>query len=201
MRAMSGSGGPSSYRLKVTAERFQSASIMELNDSFREKKDPGRRVPRGHGGIYWTRERFRCQELRHISRIEYDSREKDTFYARLFHVAVNINKHRSAMAVLDVYVMAVGGKEFDGLLLERMAVTRQLWRAGIRAEYLAKVKPKPLQQFKAAMGVSLAVIFGQDEFAAGQVRLKVFQPNADEEQELGRLIFKENLVEEVKRLL
>ncbi|GAO15392.1 hypothetical protein UVI_02010550 [Ustilaginoidea virens] len=102
---------------------------------------------------------------------------------------------------LDVYVMAIGGKEFDGLLLERMAVTRQLWRAGIRAEYSAKVKPKPLQQFKASMGVPLAVILGPDELAAGQVRLKVFQPDAEEENDPGRLVAKDDLVEEVKRLL
>ena len=46
---------------------------------------------------------------------------------------------------LDVYIMALGGKEYDGLLLERMAVARQLWNAGIRAEFTAKAKPKPLQ--------------------------------------------------------
>ncbi|KAK2590634.1 Cytoplasmic and mitochondrial histidine tRNA synthetase [Conoideocrella luteorostrata] len=102
---------------------------------------------------------------------------------------------------LDVYVMALGDKEFDGLLPERMAVTRQLWKAGIRAEYLAKVKPKSLQQFKASMGVPLAVILGQDELAAGQVRLKVFRPEAEEEKDLGQLISMENLVEEIKKLL
>lgn len=102
---------------------------------------------------------------------------------------------------LDVYVMAMGGKEFDGLLLERMAITRQLWKAGIRAEYLAKAKPKPLQQFKAAMGVPLAIILGQDELAAGQVRLKVFRADEDEEKDLGQIISRDSLIEEVKKLL
>lgn len=102
---------------------------------------------------------------------------------------------------LDVYVMAIGGKEFDGLLLERMAVTRQLWKAGIRAEYSAKAKPKSLQQFKAAIGVPLAIILGQDELAAGQVRLKVFKSDADDEKDPGQLISRDNLVEEVKKLI
>lgn len=102
---------------------------------------------------------------------------------------------------LDVYIMAIGGKEFDGFLLERMALIRRLWKAGIRAEYMAKVKPKSLQQFKASMGVPLAVILGQDEVAAGQVRLKVFRPEADEEKDSGQLISVDNLVEEVKKLL
>ncbi len=61
----------------------------------------------------------------------------------------------------QVYIMAFGGKEFDGLLLERMRVARQLWSAGIRAEFAAKVKPKPLQQFNASEGVPVAVMLGQ----------------------------------------
>ncbi|OAQ60780.1 histidyl-tRNA synthetase, mitochondrial precursor [Pochonia chlamydosporia 170] len=114
---------------------------------------------------------------------------------------VKDSKNSSISRNLDVYVMAIGGKEFDGLLLERMAITRQLWKAGIRAEYMAKAKPKPLQQFKAAMGVPLAIILGQEELAAGQVRLKVFKPDVDEEKEPGQLVSRDNLVEEVKRLL
>lgn len=67
----------------------------------------------------------------------------------------------------EVYIMAFGGKEFDGLLLERMRVARQLWSAGIRAEFAAKVKPKPLQQFNASEGVPVAVMLGQDELEQG----------------------------------
>jgi histidyl-tRNA synthetase len=33
---------------------------------------------------------------------------------------------------VDVYVMAVGGKGFTGLLQERMAICAQLWKAGIK---------------------------------------------------------------------
>ncbi|KAF4451061.1 histidine--tRNA ligase mitochondrial [Fusarium albosuccineum] len=104
---------------------------------------------------------------------------------------------------IDVYVMAVGGKEFDGLLAERMAVATQLWDAGIRAEFAAKVKPKLLQQFNAAGETPLAVILGQDELAAGQVRLKdarVTDRDAGQ-KDRGRLIARQDLIEEVKRLL
>ncbi|RBA15390.1 histidyl-tRNA synthetase [Fusarium proliferatum] len=103
----------------------------------------------------------------------------------------------------DVYVMAAGGKGFDGLLAERMEVARQLWDAGIRAEFIAKVKPKMQQQFNAAKEVPLAVILGQDEIEAGQVRLKDARAGDGEkvEKDRGRLVSRENLVEEVTSLL
>ncbi|KAI0014451.1 histidyl-tRNA synthetase [Xylariaceae sp. FL0662B] len=111
----------------------------------------------------------------------------------------------------DVYVMAAGGgKEYNGLLLERMAVARQLWDAGIRADFSAKVKPKLLPQFKASEKVPITVILGQDELAAGQVRLKVSQQanhqKTDErdeksEKDRGQLVSKDDLVEEVRKLL
>jgi histidyl-tRNA synthetase len=101
---------------------------------------------------------------------------------------------------VDVYVMAADG---DGLLLERMAVTRALWKAGIRAEFSAKVKPKLAQQVKVAKGSPLAVLLRHDELAAGQVRLKKFNVEASQTnlKDEGQLILKENLVTEVKRVL
>lgn len=114
---------------------------------------------------------------------------------------------------IDVYVMAFGGKDSDGLLLERMMVTRKLWDAGIRAEFNAKVKPRLPQQFKAAKDVPITVILGQDEMASGQVRLKIFSPGDDEtgekdkgdketdKQDQGQLVPIVNLVEEVRKLL
>ncbi|KAI1392066.1 histidyl-tRNA synthetase [Hypoxylon trugodes] len=109
---------------------------------------------------------------------------------------------------IDVYVMAFGGKEFDGLLPQRMSVARQLWEAGIRAEFSQKVKPRPQQQFKAAEGVPLGVILGQDELAEGKVRVKVLgtgrpgeEDDKDKEKDQGQLIKREDLVAEVKKLL
>ncbi|EPE35974.1 Class II aaRS and biotin synthetase [Glarea lozoyensis ATCC 20868] len=104
---------------------------------------------------------------------------------------------------IDVYIMAFSGKDSNGFLLERMMVARQLWDAGIRAEFAAKVKPNLPQQFKAAKDLPLAVIFGQDELSAGQVRLKVLLPDNDENdtKDRGQLVSREDLVEEVKKLL
>jgi histidyl-tRNA synthetase len=52
--------------------------------------------------------------------------------------------------VAEVYITAFSGKEFDGLLLERIRVARQLWAAGIRTEFAANVNPKPRKQFNAS---------------------------------------------------
>lgn len=104
---------------------------------------------------------------------------------------------------VDVFVMAFGGKGSNGLLVERMTVARELWTAGIRAEYSAKVKPRLPQQFKAAEtgGVPLAIILGEDELAAAQVRLKVLGLPDDHPEKEGRLIPRQDLVEEVNKLL
>jgi len=105
---------------------------------------------------------------------------------------------------VDVFVMAVGGKEFTGLLPERMSISRTLWNADIRAEFSPKVKPRLPQQFKAAedAGVPLAVILGEDELKAGQVRLKVLGAAKDkDEKDNGRLVPTVDLVAEVKKIL
>ncbi|KAH6637266.1 hypothetical protein F5144DRAFT_592188 [Chaetomium tenue] len=106
-------------------------------------------------------------------------------------------------ARLQVYIMALGGKEFDGLLLERMRVARQLWAAGIRAEFAAKVKPKPLQQLNASRGVPVAVMLGQDEVEAGKVRVRYLHvgDKVAEQKDKGQLVAREQLVEEVRKLL
>jgi histidyl-tRNA synthetase len=103
----------------------------------------------------------------------------------------------------DVYIIAAGGAGDDGLLLERMAVARQLWDAGIRAEFSAKVKPKLLPQFKAAKDVPITVILGRDELAAGQVRLKDAR-SADKDnaqKDRGQVVSRRDLVDEVKKLV
>jgi len=48
-----------------------------------------------------------------------------------------------------------------------------VWDAGIRAGFSAKPKPKLPKQFKAAEGVPLAVILGQDELVACKLKIKV----------------------------
>ena len=110
---------------------------------------------------------------------------------------------------LDVYVVAASS---DGLLLERMAVCGQLTKAGIRAAFLRKAKPSMRSQFNAAQKAPLNVILGLDELAAGNVRLKVSAgKNANRvkdgvegkeaEKGRGQLVARDNLVNEVKRVL
>ncbi|EEB05108.1 cytoplasmic histidine-tRNA ligase Hrs1 [Schizosaccharomyces japonicus yFS275] len=103
---------------------------------------------------------------------------------------------------VEVYVMAFGGgKEWTGFLKERMNVCSELWAAGIKAEFLYKVKAKPRQQFEAAdkYGVPVAVILGQDEFNGGNVRIKRMgqKENSDE----GVLVPRASMVSELKKLL
>lgn len=101
----------------------------------------------------------------------------------------------------DVYVMAFGGKGFEGLLTDRMSVISKLWDAGIRAEFSPKVKPKLPQQFKAAADVPVAVILGEDELAAGKVRVKVLGLEEGHPEKEGVLVDMTDLVEEVRKRL
>ncbi|KAJ5086760.1 hypothetical protein NUU61_008067 [Penicillium alfredii] len=75
---------------------------------------------------------------------------------------------------VDAYVMAFGGKGFNGMLKERMEVCQKLWSAGVKAEFSYKLKPKLPQQFKAAEqgGIPFGIILGEEELAAGKVRIK-----------------------------
>ncbi|KAF7304245.1 Histidyl-tRNA synthetase [Mycena chlorophos] len=68
------------------------------------------------------------------------------------------------------YVMAAG----DGLLEERIKLVRELRDGGIKADFLAKSKPKPKAQFDVieADEVPFAVIIGADELKRGEVTVK-----------------------------
>jgi histidyl-tRNA synthetase len=110
---------------------------------------------------------------------------------------------------VDVFVMAFGmGKDFTGLLPERMALARDLWAVNIRTEFLQKIKPKLPQQFTAAenKGIPLAVILGEDEIKQGVVKLKVmglekFNLPDGHPDKTGRVVQRASLVEEIKREL
>lgn len=103
----------------------------------------------------------------------------------------------------DVYVMAFGGKGFDGMVKDRMRICNQLWSAGIKAEFLYKNKPKLQNQFKAAEnnGVPFAVILGEEELANGQVKLKQMGLDDGHPEKEGILVPIPNLVSEVHRRL
>jgi histidyl-tRNA synthetase len=101
---------------------------------------------------------------------------------------------------VDVYVMAFGGKGFDGLLAERMQVAKRLWDVGIKAEFSWKVKPKLPQQFKAAEvnGVPFAIILGDDELAAGKCKIKEMGLPEGHSEKDGVLIEMAKLEDEVR---
>ncbi|TIA18216.1 histidyl-tRNA synthetase [Aureobasidium pullulans] len=104
---------------------------------------------------------------------------------------------------VDVYVMAFGGKGFDGLLPQRMEVAKRLWDAGVKAEFNWKVKPKLPAQFKAAEtnGVPFALILGEEELKAGQCKLKEMGlPDGHPEKE-GVPIAMDKLEEQVKEVI
>ncbi|EDO16593.1 hypothetical protein Kpol_520p14 [Vanderwaltozyma polyspora DSM 70294] len=88
----------------------------------------------------------------------------------------------------QVFVMAFGGgKDWTGYLPERMKVTKQLWNAGIEAEYVYKAKANPRKQFDAAdkSGCPLAVILGKEEYLENKLRVKRLGPEfADDDGEL-----------------
>ncbi|KAK0540852.1 Cytoplasmic and mitochondrial histidine tRNA synthetase [Tilletia horrida] len=84
----------------------------------------------------------------------------------------------------EVFVMSMGG---DGLALPRLEVCKKLWDAGIKAEFLYKLKPKPAAQFTAIErdGTPLAVLLAPDEWAQGTVRVKE-QRGKDSEEGAGK---------------
>lgn len=102
----------------------------------------------------------------------------------------------------DVYVMAFGGGDgWTGFLPERMAVAKQLWAAGVNAEYFYKAKANPRKQFDAAekAGAKIAVILGKEEYPAGQVRVKLLGQGDDTTD--GDLVSTDSYVDVVKQKL
>ncbi|KAH8768484.1 histidyl-tRNA synthetase-like protein [Hyaloscypha sp. PMI_1271] len=104
---------------------------------------------------------------------------------------------------VDVYVMAFGGKGFTGLVKERIAICAALWEAGIKAEFLYKVKPKLPNQFKAAEvnGVPMAVVIGEDEVAQGKVKIKEMGLREGHPEKDGVLVNLADLVPEIRQRL
>lgn len=103
----------------------------------------------------------------------------------------------------DVYVMAFGGKGFTGMYEERLDIFQLLREHDINTEMLHKVKPKLQAQFKAAEAnkVPFAVILGEEELAAGQVRLKQMGLSDSHPEKEGVLVAITELPGEIRRRL
>lgn len=74
---------------------------------------------------------------------------------------------------VDVYVMAFGGKGFNGLLKERMEITKTLWDAGIKAEFMWKEKPR-VGKIQSSMSKNSALTFYSLRNSLGQQRRTAF---------------------------
>jgi histidyl-tRNA synthetase len=124
---------------------------------------------------------------------------------RIFSITKNLNIDTVVRKTeVDVFVMPFGGgKEFSGLLPERMATVKQLWEAGIKAEYTWKAKPKWQKEFEVAEkgGIPWAVILGDEEEKQGMVKVKEMGLPAGHPEKNGVLIEKAKLVDELKARL
>ncbi|KAL8286921.1 hypothetical protein RQP46_003927 [Phenoliferia psychrophenolica] len=99
----------------------------------------------------------------------------------------------------EVFVMSVG----DGLLEERMQVCKELWAAGIKAEFAYKAKPKLPAQWDAVAKdrIPFAVIIGTSELAQGTVNVKQQQVGAEEAKGNGEPVPRQELVSWLKAKL
>ena len=103
----------------------------------------------------------------------------------------------------EAYIIAAGGKDFDGFLPQRMEVASRLWDAGVRVEFSTRVKPKLLPQWKASEGALVGIILGQEEMQAGLVRVKDLRVRNEGAagSDRGKLVKLEDVVDEVQGLL
>lgn len=75
---------------------------------------------------------------------------------------------------IDVYVLALGGKDFNSMK-ERLIVVRTLERAGFTVGFSPDTKPRTDKQFKEVekLGAAISVILGEDEVKSGKLKVKV----------------------------
>ncbi|KAI2631772.1 putative histidyl-tRNA synthetase [Xylaria nigripes] len=113
-----------------------------------------------------------------------------SFGIERIYTLLDTQAEKSLSHKTDVYIVALGGKDFDGLFLERLKVARELWDVGIPTEFTAKVKPRRQQQFDASKNPLIRVILGKENLE-----------NCQAQQDGGKLIPRERLVDEVQKQL
>lgn len=87
------------------------------------------------------------------------------------------------------------------LVLKRLQLCKSLWSAGVNAEYLYEVAPKPKKQMDSALGnqVPMIVWIGGDEEARGVVKLKVLSKNSEREVAWNDVV--SEVLKEVKEII
>jgi histidyl-tRNA synthetase len=122
---------------------------------------------------------------------------------RIFSLLMQRMKEQEKVArskETEVFVISVG----DGLLVERMALAKELWDAGIKAEFMYKNKPKLRPQFEVVdrEQIPLAVIIGPDEIRDGVVRVKEQKGKEEtESNDLGSVVKRTELIDWLKQKL
>lgn len=99
----------------------------------------------------------------------------------------------------EVYIVSMGG---DGLLKERMGLAKQLWDAGIKAEFMYKNKPKPNAQLDACDKdqTPFTVIIGPSEVKDNTVRVRR-QLGKEGGTTEGEVVKREDLVDYMRKQL
>ncbi|KAH9816116.1 hypothetical protein DFH28DRAFT_927470 [Melampsora americana] len=115
---------------------------------------------------------------------------------RIFTILKLKEEHQLKRKEVNVFVMSVG----DGLLLERMKLCKELWKVGISAEFMYKVKPKPSKQFETLEKdlIRFAIILGPDEIKLNRVRIKEQlgkDLNIESEEKDGILINRDEMID------
>ncbi|KAG8770163.1 Cytoplasmic and mitochondrial histidine tRNA synthetase [Ceratobasidium sp. 428] len=96
---------------------------------------------------------------------------------RVFSILMQREKEKAGKSVgggrskaTEVYVVSVG----EGLVEERMRLAKELWDAGIKAEFMHKLKPKLQRQFEVLEKeqIPYALMIGPDEIQEGVVKVK-----------------------------
>ncbi|CAE7145418.1 unnamed protein product [Rhizoctonia solani] len=90
---------------------------------------------------------------------------------RVFSILMQREKERGKSKATEVFVVSVG----EGLIEERMKLAKELWGAGIKAEFMYKITPRLDAQFKVMDKelIPYGLMIGPDEVKDGKVKVKI----------------------------
>ncbi|KAF9160389.1 Cytoplasmic and mitochondrial histidine tRNA synthetase [Actinomortierella ambigua] len=118
---------------------------------------------------------------------------------RVFSIMLQKQKNQQIKAnATEVYVVGLGGVSIG----DRLKICKELWDAGIKAEFTYKLKPRTQSQWDACDKdmIPLAVIVGGDEIEKGLVKIKDMRTK-DESQKGGIEYPRADMVAELKKRL
>ncbi|CAE6461224.1 unnamed protein product [Rhizoctonia solani] len=118
---------------------------------------------------------------------------------RVFSILMQREKEKGKSKATEVFVVSVG----EGLIEERMKLAKELWDAGIKAEYMYKVTPRLDAQFKVMDKelIPYAVMVGPDEIKDGKVKVKIQYSAGGEDAGSQVILEREELIPWLKQKL